>query len=129
MAFHKSTVRRIVGVVITSIASLALFVSLAEGVFFSNVVLSGAKDILDNGFGGASAQLADYLVANGRVSYLPLHTKIFIACFSIFLMYAGVSLLINAKNKDFTLKSLLSYDYWIKFNAVSYKKTKINKIT
>lgn len=129
MVFSKSTVRRIVGGLISATACLALFISLAEGVFFSNVVLGGAKDILENGYGGASAQLANYLVANGRVSYLPLHTKMVIACASIVMMYVGISLFLNAKNKDFSLRNVFSHDYWIKFNAISYRKTKVKKIT
>lgn len=119
--------RQIIGGILFLLGSILLFFAFAEGIFLQNVVFDGVGYILAHGFNGGAEQLANYLVANGTISYLSTTTKTILGLLSVVFIYAGASLFINAKNSDFSIRNYFSYDYWVRFDAVRYKRTKIHK--
>lgn len=123
----KHILRNLLGGLLTSLGLILLFLAFAEGVFLERVVFDGVGSILSNGFNGGAEQLANYLVANGRISYLSSTTKIILGLTSIVSMYFGLSLIVNAKNTDFSIKNFFSYDYWVRFDAIRYTRTKTFK--
>jgi hypothetical protein len=118
--------RRGVGVVSGLVGSLAIYTSMAEGVFFEKVMSNGSQEILDHGYTQNAINFAIPLIANGTVKFLDFPIKACLGVIGVVLVYLAISIFINLKNPDFGVRSFFSLDYWIKFNALKYKKTRIN---
>jgi hypothetical protein len=114
------------GVVVTLFGLISVGLSLSERLFFSMFVGDLVTEIQSAPIGEATVHLMNSLIANGRISYLEMHTKIALACAGFLLMYVGMNWIASFRGSDFSLKALFTKDYWIKFNAFKYRKTKIN---
>lgn len=116
------------GVFLAFVGLISVALALSEKLFFSMFVGDLVTEIQSAPIGEATLHLMNSLIANGRVSYLDMHTKVTMACVGLLLIYIGSNLVISYKGGDFSLKALFTKDYWIKFNAFKYRKTKITII-
>lgn len=108
---------------------LLISLSLMESIFFDMIVgqlldAVQAKQITEQTLYDLNA-----LVANGRISYMPVSLKLVMASIGIFIFYWGVNIAISIKGGDNSLRALFTADYWMKFNAIKYKKTRINNLS
>ncbi|MFK4132095.1 hypothetical protein ACI2KR_07330 [Pseudomonas luteola] len=118
----------IVGALCGLLGAVGVYVSLAEGFFFRKVIDQGSQAVLSQGYSKQVIDLAAPLVANGTIRFLDYPTKAGIAVISLLLLYIGLAMIINRNNPDFTVKSFFSRDYWMKFNAFKYEKTRVRKV-
>jgi hypothetical protein len=121
--------RKLVAGTLGVFGALSLYTSLAEGVFFQKVIAHGSQEILEHGYTKNAMDFAVPLIANGTIKFLSFPMKAGLAVAGVILIYFSLSIFINLKNPDFGLRSIFSRDYWMKFNAFKYKKTKINSST
>lgn len=125
----KKNIKHILGGLSGVTGLVSLYISLSESLFFEKVMAHGSQEILEHGFNQNALQFAMPLIANGTVRFLEFPIKAGLSIIGVLLIYISVSIFVNLKNPDFGLKSMFTRDYWIKFNAISYQKTKISKNT
>lgn len=124
--FRKPSVKLSVGIAICFLGLVLLVVSLGEGYFLSLVIGDLLLDAQAKQIDENTLHNLNSLVANGRISYLPLMIKYALAITGLFLIYWGGHKCITHRSGDNSIRALFTADYWIKFNAVKYRKTRIN---
>lgn len=124
--FRKPGVRLSFGIIICFLGLVLLFISLGEGYFLSLVIGDLLVDSQGKQIAESTMHNLNSLVANGRISYLPLMFKYVLAVTGLFLIYLGGNKCITHRSGDNSIRALFTIDYWIKFNAIKYRKTRIN---
>lgn len=115
----------IAGIGVGIIGLVLICLALSEKLFLSMFVGDLVYLVQSAPISQDTMHVMNSLIANGRVSYLSMATKFLMGFFGVIFIYLGVMLGLTYRSSDYSLRHLFTKDYWIKFNAFKYRKTKI----